>query len=113
MRVAKKIGGVSISVAMFLAVRERCEASQKNVAILLYVAISWLFPTWLFSVAMFVAIRGYFLFFRGYLSVAMFYAWLFCCRESKNTKTDHAKETKKIKPRVQRPFQKSLHFPCP
>ena len=48
MTVAKKIAGVAISVAIFLAVRVWREASNFNVAILLRVAIPWLFPAWLF-----------------------------------------------------------------
>jgi len=40
MTVAKKNGGVVISVAILLAVRKRCEASRKNVATSLRVAIS-------------------------------------------------------------------------
>jgi hypothetical protein len=42
MTVAKQIGGVVISVVIFLAVRKWCEASRKNVAISLRVAISFL-----------------------------------------------------------------------
>jgi hypothetical protein len=46
-------------VVIFLAVRKWCEASRKNVAISLRVAISSLLREWLFSVAIFVtAIRG-------------------------------------------------------
>ena len=74
---AKKIGGVAIFVAIFLAVRKRREASRKGVAILLRVAISWLFPAWLFPVAISVAISSLFLNLRGYFRVAIFYAWLF------------------------------------
>ena len=58
---------MAISVAIFLAAPIRCEASENNVAIFTRVAISWLIPKWLFLVAIFVAIRGYF----------MFFAWLF------------------------------------
>ena len=76
--VAKKIGGVAIFVAIFLAVRKRREASRKGMAILLRVAISWLLPAWLFPVAISVAISSLFLnlggyFLRGYfLCVAIF-----------------------------------------
>ena len=77
MTVAKKIAGVAISVAIFLAVRVWREASNFNVAILLRVAIPWLFPAWLFSVAISVAISSLFLNLRGYFSVVIFYAWLF------------------------------------
>ena len=76
MTVAKKIGGVSISVAIFLAVRIWRETSNYNVAISLRVAISWLLPEWLFAVAISVAIFSLFLNLRGYFSVAIL-AWLF------------------------------------